>query len=58
MIVSFLTPDETMNFLMKSGGVEIVYSKEKRLSVSRKLRYTVLMSNIGRLLVIGKVRKT
>jgi hypothetical protein len=43
---------------MESGNVEIVYSKEKRLSVSRKLRYTVLMSNIGRLLVIVKVKKT
>jgi ubiquinone/menaquinone biosynthesis C-methylase UbiE len=55
VIVSFLTPDETMNFLMDGGNVEIVYSKENRLRVSRKFKYTVLMSNIGRLLVIGKV---
>lgn len=55
VIVSFLTPDETRNFLMESDNVEIVYSKENRLSVSRKFKYTVLTSNIGRLVVIGKV---
>lgn len=40
--------------LMWTGNVDIVLSKENRLNVPRKLRYTPLMPYIGRLLVIGK----
>ena len=58
VIVSFLTPDETRGFLMGAGDVEIVLNVENRLDVSRKLKYTLLMSNIGRLVVIGKVRRS
>ena len=54
VIVSFLTPDETRNLLTGSGNVEIVLSMENRLSVSRRLRCTLLMLDIGRLVVIGK----
>lgn len=39
---------------MWSGNVAIVLSKENRLDVPGKLRYTPLMPDIGRLLVIGK----
>ncbi len=46
MIVSFLT---------RTGNVEIVLSRENRLDVSKKWKYTLLMSGIGRLVVIGKV---
>lgn len=56
VIVSFLTPDETRDFLTKSDGVEIVYSMENRLDVSGRYKYMLLMSDIGRLVVIGKVR--
>jgi len=56
VIVSFLSPDEIRNLLRESGKVEMVLSRENRLDVSRKLKYTLLMSDIGRLLVIGKVR--
>jgi hypothetical protein len=56
VIVSFLTLDETRNFLTGAGDVEIVLSRENKLNVSRKLKYTLLMSDIGRLVVIGKVR--
>ena len=56
VIVSFLTPDETRSFLTETGDVEIVLNVENRLDVSRKLKYTLLMSDIGRLVVIGKVR--
>lgn len=57
VIVSFLTPDETRDFLTGASNVEIVLNVENRLDVSRKLKYTLLMSNIGRLVAIGKVRK-
>ena len=57
VIVSFLTPDETRDFLTGTGNVEIVLNVENRLDVSRKLKYTLLMSNIGRLVAIVKVRK-
>jgi ubiquinone/menaquinone biosynthesis C-methylase UbiE len=57
VIVSFLTPDETRNFLTKTGNVEIVLSRENRLDVSKKWKYTLLMSDIGRLVVICRKRK-
>lgn len=57
VIVSFLTPDETRSFLTGAGDVEMVFSKENRLDVSKKWKYTLLMSDIGRLVVIGKVRR-
>ena len=58
VIVSFLTPDEIRNFLMETRNVEIVLSRENRLKVSRRLKYTLLESDIGRLVAIGKVSKT
>ena len=58
VIVSFLTPGETRNFLAGAGDVEIVLNRENRLDVSRKWKYTLLMSNVGRLVVIGKCGKT
>lgn len=54
VIVSFLTPDEIRNLLIGTGNVEIVLSRENRLNISRKGKYSLLMSNIGRLLVIGR----
>lgn len=56
VIVSFLTPDETMNLLTGRGNVEIVLSRENKLNVSKKWKYTLLMSDIGRLVVIGKIK--
>ena len=56
--MSFLTPDETKNLLIGTGNVEIVLSTENRLDVSRRWKYTLLMSDIGRLLVIGKVGRS
>ena len=56
VIVSFLTPDGIRKFLTRAGDVEIVFDRENRLDVSKKLKYTLLMSDIGRLLIIGKVR--
>ena len=55
VIVSFLTPDEIRNLLTGTGNVEIVLNRENRLNVSKKWKYTLLMSDIGRLVVIGKV---
>ena len=57
VIVSFLTPYETRGLLTGAGDVEIVLNRENRLDVPRKWKYTLLMSDIGRLVVIGKVRK-
>ena len=57
-IVSFLTPDEIKNLLAGTGNVEIVLSRENRLDVSKKWKYTLLMSDIVRLVVIGKVRRS
>ena len=57
VIMSFLTPDEIRNLLTGAGDVEIVLNRENRVDVSRKWKYTLLMSNIGRLLVIGRVRR-
>ena len=57
VIVSFLTPDEIKNLLTGAGNVEIVLSMENRLDVSRKWKYTLLMSDIGRLLVVGRIHK-
>ena len=57
VIVSFLTPDETKNFLAKSGKIEIILSRENRLEVPKRYKYTFLESNIGRLVVIGRKRK-
>ena len=58
VIVSFLTPDEIKNFLTGTGNVEIVLSRENRLDVSKKLKYTLLMSDIGLLVVIVQVRRS
>lgn len=55
VIVSFLTPEEIRNLLMSSGNVKTVLNRENRLNMSRKWKYTLLMSDIGRLVVIGKV---
>jgi len=57
VIVSFLTPVETRDFLTGTGNIDIVMNVENRLELSRRWRYTLLMSNIGRLVVIGKVKK-
>ena len=37
--------------------MEIIFNKENKIDVSKKLKYSLLMADIGRLLVIGKVRK-
>lgn len=57
VIVSFLHPDETMHLLMENGNIELIFNKENKIDVSKKLKYSLLMADIGRLLVIGKVRK-
>lgn len=54
VIVSFLTPEEVKKFLT---DVDVVFEFSTRLNVPKRLKYTLLMSNVGRLLVIGKVRK-
>jgi len=51
VIVSFLTPDETRDLLTGAGDVE------NRSDVPRKWKYTFLMSDIGRLVVVGVVRR-
>lgn len=55
IIVSFLTPEETINLLTESNNVKIILRREKRINVSKKLKFTFLMSNIGRLLIIGEL---
>lgn len=57
VIVSFLTPDETRNFLIGRGDVEIVLSKDEKLNVSKRYKLTLVMKDIRRLLVIGKVNR-
>ena len=54
VIVSFLTPDETRNFFINGGKVELVLDIDHRISLSRRFRYTLLMSNIGRIVLVGK----
>lgn len=55
VIVSFLTPEEIINLLIDSTNLDIVLSVNSRLNVSKIFRYTLLMSHIGRLLIIGKI---
>lgn len=57
VVVSFLTPDETRDLLMEASDVEIVLNRDNRSDVSRKWKCAFLMSNIGRLLVVGVVRR-
>jgi len=57
VIVSFLTPDEIRDLLTGTGVVEFVLSRENRLDVSKKWKYTLLMSDVGRILLIVKVFK-
>ncbi|HII94945.1 MAG TPA: hypothetical protein HA367_04310 [Candidatus Methanofastidiosum sp.] len=58
VIMSFLTPDKIRDFLKRAGDVEMVLNIENRLIVSRKWKYILLMSDIGRLVVIGRVRRS
>lgn len=57
VIVSFLSPEETLNFLKDGDNIKIVKKIENKIYLSKKLKYSLLMSNIGRLVVIGKVQK-
>lgn len=58
VVVSFLTPREIRDMVQNSPPpVHIVLSDASRLKVSRRLKCTVLMSDIGRLLLHGKVKK-
>lgn len=56
VIVSFLTAEEVNN-LLTQANTEVLLSKEKRWKVPMKYKLTLLMRDIGRLLVIGKVNK-
>lgn len=55
-VVSFLTPDEIEDMLC-GHNMEIVLRKQQRLKVSLIHRLTLLMSNTGQLLLVGKIRK-
>ncbi len=57
VIVSFLTPKELPRLLISDNNLEIVKLNEMRLKVSKLFKYTILMSNIGRLMVVGQVTK-
>jgi hypothetical protein len=57
VIVSFLTPDETRNFLIKGRNVELILDINHSISYSRRFRYTLIMSSIGRIVLIGKKNK-
>ncbi len=59
IIVSFLTPDEIKTLIEKQdkAEVEIVLNISSRSDVPKKYKFTILMSNIGRILLIGRVRK-
>lgn len=57
VIVSFLTPSETKSFLNENHDVEILFEQATRINVSKILKYTFLMSNIGRLMIIAKITK-
>jgi len=57
VIVSFLTPEEVINFLTENNNVKVILKTQRRIMVPLKLRLTLLMSNIGHILCIGKVHK-
>jgi len=59
VVVSFLNPSEIKEMLvnMSKIRVDIVVSKMNRLNVPWTYRLTLLMTNIGRVLFIGKVSK-
>jgi|LGVF01.1.fsa_nt_gb SAM-dependent methyltransferase len=59
VIVSFLTPEEVTNLLTsRRTDVEITLKQERRKEVSLKLKLTLLISNIGHILCVGKVHKS
>jgi hypothetical protein len=59
VIVSFLTPEEVTNLLTsRRTDVEIILKQERRKEVSLKLKLTLLISNIGHILCVGKVHKS
>lgn len=55
-VVSFLTPGEIEDILT-AHNMEIIIKRKHRLSVPFIWRLTLLMSNTGRILLIGKVTK-
>jgi len=59
VIVSFFTPDGIITLLQdeKRVRVEVILSRINRLSVPASSKLTLLMSDIGRMLLIGKVHK-
>jgi|AGTN01.2.fsa_nt_gi Methylase involved in ubiquinone/menaquinone biosynthesis len=59
VIVSFMTPDCIMGFLTGDSRIrnEILVESLNPFPVSLKYRLTLLMSNIGRLLIISRVHK-
>lgn len=56
VIVSFLTPKQ-IKMLIEKENIKIVVHKLSRLEVSKKYKVSLLMSNIGRVLLIGLVQK-
>ncbi len=56
VIVSFLTPNEIKTSAMRANIELIVYYAYKSI-VPKKLKISLLMADIGRVLLIGRVRK-
>jgi ubiquinone/menaquinone biosynthesis C-methylase UbiE len=56
VVVSFLTPAEIEEILVRSD-ITIVLNRKNRLSVPKKWKYTLFMSNVGRMLIIARINK-
>lgn len=56
VIISFLTKKEILTMLRERNDVKIILSNATNIKVRNKYKYTLLMSNIGRQLVIGQFK--
>lgn len=54
VIISLLSPYEIKNLFSSSSNTDIVLNEVNRFNLSRKMKYTLLMSNTGRVLIIAK----
>lgn len=55
VIVSFLTPEEILSFL-RDENTEIVFENKISINPAKIFKYTILMKDVGRMLVISKKR--
>jgi SAM-dependent methyltransferase len=57
VIVSFLTPDETISNLISGGNVNLILNIQHPINLPKRFKLTLLMSNIGRVVLIGQIEK-